>query len=251
MDELLKYRQKITGWTIFLIAISVAAIAIMLAAAPNFGKNSYALILLVIIVAQILIASKIGLMGTKITSIYMKSEDERAATSQIIDDQYEKEVDQKMKETTDSGFDLKDLLDKTGKNSDWKSFGDALLYAFSKQMDVAVGIVFQNTDDVFSPTATFAYYNDEMPQSFKIGEGLSGQVAKDRKPMFLNDLPSKSLMIVSGLGQIEVNNLAIIPILKDDNAVGLIEIATFKPFENGFVNKIDEISNAIGGVAPL
>ena len=69
--------------------------------------------------------------------------------------------------------------------------------------------------------------------------------------MFLNDLPSKSLMIVSGLGQIEVNNLAIIPILKDDNAVGLIEIATFKPFENGFVNKIDEISNAIGGVAPL
>ena len=63
MDELLKYRQKITGWTIFLIAISVAAIAIMLAAAPNFGKNSYALILLLIIVAQILIASKIGMMG--------------------------------------------------------------------------------------------------------------------------------------------------------------------------------------------
>ena len=251
MDELLKYRQKITGWTIFLVVISIAAILIMLAAAPNFGKNSYALILLLIIVAQILIASKIGLMGSKITSIYMKAEEERAVVSQINDDQYEKEVDQKMKETADSGFDLKALLDKTGKNSDWKSFGDALLYAFSKQMDVAVGIVFQCNDDVFNSVATFAYYNDEVPQPFKMGEGLSGQVAKDRKPMFLNDLPSKSLMIVSGLGQIEVNNLAIIPILKDDNAVGLIEIATFKPFENGFVNKIDEISNAIGGIAPL
>ena len=251
MDELLRYRQKITGWTILLIVISIAAIIIMLAAAPNFGKNSYALILLVIIVAQILIASKIGLMGSKITSIYMKSEEERAVASQINDDQYEKEVDQKMKEATDSGFDLKALLDKTGKNDDWKSFGDALLYAFSKQMDVAVGIVFKCDNDEFNAAATFAYYNNESPRSFKLGEGLSGQVAKDQKPMFLNDLPSKSLMIVSGLGQIEVNNLAIIPILKDNNAVGLIEIATFKPFENGFVNKIDEISNAIGGIAPL
>lgn len=250
MDELLKYRQKITGWTIFLVAISVAAIVIMLAAAPNFGKNSYAIILLLIIVAQILVASKIGMMGSKITSIYMKAEEEHAAVSQITDDQYEKEVDQKMKETSDSGFNLKELLDKTGKNSDWKSFGDALLYAFSKQMDVAVGIVFKCDDDEFNSVATFAYYNNESPRSFKLGEGLSGQVAKDRKPMFLNDLPSKSLMIVSGLGQIEVNNLAIIPILKDDNAVGLIEIATFKPFENGFVNKIDEISNAIGGITP-
>lgn len=250
MDELLRYRQKIIGWTILLVVISIAAILIMLAAAPNFGKNSYALILLLIIVVQILIASKIGMMGSKITSIYMKSEEERAAVSQITDDQYEKEVDQKMKETADSGFDLKDLLDKTGKNSDWKSFGDALLYAFSKQMDVAVGIVFKCDNDEFNSVATFAYYNNESPRSFKMGEGLSGQVAKDRKPMFLNDLPSKSLMIVSGLGQIEVNNLAIIPILKDDNAVGLIEIATFKPFENGFVNKIDEISNAIGGITP-
>jgi hypothetical protein len=251
MDELLKYRQRITGWTIFLVVISIAAIVIMLAAAPNFDRNSYALILLLIIVAQILIASKIGLMGSKITSIYMKAEEDRAVASQINDDQYEKEVDQKMKETADSGFDLKALLDKTGKNDDWKSFGDALLYAFSKQMDVAVGIVFKCDNDEFSAAATFAYYNNESPSSFKMGEGLSGQVAKDRKPMFLNDLPSKSLMIVSGLGQIEVNNLAIIPILKDDNAVGLIEIATFKPFENGFINKIDEISNAIGGIAPL
>jgi GAF domain-containing protein len=125
------------------------------------------------------------------------------------------------------------------------------LYNISKQIDIAVGIVFKFDTDNFVPTATFAYYNDEAPHSFKIGEGISGQVAKDKKAMFLNDLPSKSLMIVSGLGQIEVNNLAIIPILKDDNAVGLIEIATFKPFEKGFVNKIDEFSNAIGEISPL
>ncbi|MBR6083274.1 MAG: GAF domain-containing protein [Salinivirgaceae bacterium] len=250
MDELLKYRKKITWWTILLVATCVAAVITLLAAAPGFGKNQLSLILLVIILVQILVALKIGLMGSKITSIYIKSEEERAAAAQINDEQYEKEVDQKMKETTDTGFDLNDLLAKTGKQSDWKSFGDSLLYALSKQLDMAVGIVFKCTDDEFSPAATFAYYSNEAPHSFKMGEGLSGQVAKDKKPMFLNELPSKSLVIVSGLGQIEVNNLAIIPILKDDNAVGLIEIATFKPFENGFVNKIDEISNAIGGVTP-
>ena len=250
MDELLKYRKKITWWTILLVAASVVAVITLLAAAPGFGKNQYSLLLLVIILVQILVAAKIGLMGSKITSIYIKAEEERATAAQINDEQYEKEVDQKIKETADTGFDLNDLLAKTGKHNDWKSFGDALLYALSKQLDMAVGIVFKCADDEFSPAATFAYYSNEAPHSFKMGEGLSGQVAKDKKPMFLNELPSKSLVIVSGLGQIEVNNLAIIPILKDDNAVGLIEIATFKPFENGFVNKIDEISNAIGGVTP-
>lgn len=250
MNELLKYKQRIIRWTISLIAICIIAMALVFAAAPDFGNTKCSLLLLIVILAQILISAKVGLMGSKITMNYIKAEEDHNAIVQINDEQYEQEVDKKIMEATDNSFNTNELIEKIGDTTDWGKFGDSVLYALSKQIDVAVGLVFKYNNEEFNPVATFAYYNDEQPQSFKLGEGISGQVAKDRKAMFLNELPNKSLTIVSGLGQIEVNNLAIIPILKDNNAIGLIEIATFKPFEKGFINKIDDISNAIGGLSP-
>lgn len=250
MDELLKYKQKITKWTILLIVLCIAGIALLFLASPNFGKGFYSLILLIVILVQILVGAKIGMMGNKVAMTFIKSEEDRNAAVQINDENYEQEVDKKIMEASEYCFNIDKLTEDIEQTDDWKKYGDSLLYALSKQLDIAVGLVFRCTDDEFNPVATFAYYNDEQPRSFKMGEGISGQVAKDCKPMFLNELPNKSLTIVSGLGQIEVNNLAIIPILKGNNAVGLIEIATFKPFEKGFINKIEEISNAIGGISP-
>ena len=250
MEELVTYKKTITRLTVILIAIDILAITLLLVAAPNFGKSYISSILLVVMLVQILFSARIGMAGLKATASFLKAEEEHAAVIQINDDTYDQEVDKKINETTDNSFNINNVIGKIEKTNDWKKFGDSLLYNISKQVDIAVGIVFKFNAEEFSPAATFAYYNDEPPHSFKVGEGISGQVAKDKKAMFLNDLPSKSLMIVSGLGQIEVNNLAIIPILKGDNAVGLIEIATFKPFEKGFVNKIDEFSNAIGEISP-
>lgn len=248
MNELLKYKQKITRWTILLVITSIVAIALLFASSPDFSNSHYSVILLAILMVQVILTTKVGMLGTKITQTYIKAEEDRNAAVQINDEHYEQEVDKKIMEATDNLFNTNTFVNEINKTDDWKKFGDSLLYNLSKQIDVATGIVFKATNDTFDAIATFAYYNDEQPQSFKIGEGISGQVAKDRKAMFLNELPNKNLTIVSGLGQIEVNNLAIIPILKDNNAIGLIEIATFKPFEKGFINKIDEISKAIGEI---
>ncbi len=250
MNELLKYKQKITRWTILLVITSIVAIALLFASSPDFSNSHYSVILLAILMVQVILTTKVGMLGTKITQTYIKAEEDRNAAVQINDEHYEQEVDKKIMEATDNLFNTNTFVNEINKTDDWKKFGDSLLYNLSKQIDVATGIVFKATNDTFDAIATFAYYNDEQPQSFKIGEGISGQVAKDRKAMFLNELPNKNLTIVSGLGQIEVNNLAIIPILKDNNAIGLIEIATFKPFEKGFINKIDEISKAIGEITP-
>lgn len=250
MNELLKYKKKVTTWTLLLVITCIIAIVLLFASSPNFSNGYYSTILLIILMLQVVLAARLGMLGTKITQTYIKSEEDHNATVQINDENYEQEVDKKIMEATDNMFNINGLTSEIKQSDDWKIFGDSLLYALSKQIDVATGIVYKCNDDTFDAVATFAYYNDEQPKSFKIGEGISGQVIKDHKAMFLNELPNKNLTIISGLGQIEVNNLAIIPILKDNNAIGLIEIATFKPFEKGFINKIDEISNAIGEITP-
>jgi len=249
MNELLKYKKKIVRLTAILIAVEVAAVCLLLAASPDFGRGYMSLILLVVILVQVLLTARLGMAGNKTAVMFINRESERAA-ARINEEQHDEVADQKVDET-ETKINISDIVGQIKKADNWKEYGDSVLYALSKQIDIAVGMVYQLTGEEFISAATFAYYNDEAPKSFKMGEGISGQVAKDRKAMFLNDLPSKSLMIVSGLGQIEVNNLAIIPILKDDNVLGLIEIATFKPFDKWFVNNINEISNAIGGIAPI
>lgn len=250
MNELLKYKKGIVRLTILLIAVEIVTICLLLVASPNFGRGYVSLILLVVILVQILITAKLGLEGNKAILLSIKKENERA-TAKVDDEKQEAKDEQKEKDVAETSFNINNIIGQIKKTDSWKDYGDSVLYALSKQIDIAVGMVYQFENEVFNPVATFAYYNDEAPKSFKIGEGISGQVAKDQKAMFLNDLPSKSLMIVSGLGQIEVNNLAIIPILKDDNVLGLIEIATFKPFDKWFVNNVNEISNALGGIAPI
>ena len=251
MNELLKYRKNIVKWTVVLVLICIVAIVLLLAAAPDFSHSMMSVILMAVIMLQVILSTKLGMMGIKITDTYIKSEEEHKITADINSEHEQTDAEKKSAEIVDTTFNLDSLLKQVKRTDDWKEYGDSLLYAFSKQLDMAVGMVFRCADEEFSVVATFAYYNDEPPQNFKIGEGISGQVAKDKKAMFLNELPSKTLTIVSGLGQIEVDNLAIIPILKDDNVIGLIEIATFKPFEKGIMNKINEISNAIGSIAPL
>jgi len=250
MNELLKYKKGIVRLTILLIVVEIVTICLLLVASPNFGRGYVSLILLVVILVQILITAKLGLEGNKAILLSIKKENERA-TAKVDDEKQEAKDEQKEKDVAETSFNINNIIGQIKKTDSWKDYGDSVLYALSKQIDIAVGMVYQFENEVFNPVATFAYYNDEAPKSFKIGEGISGQVAKDQKAMFLNDLPSKSLMIVSGLGQIEVNNLAIIPILKDDNVLGLIEIATFKPFDKWFVNNVNEISNALGGIAPI
>lgn len=250
MNELLKYKKGIVRLTILLIVVEIVTICLLLVASPNFGRGYVSLILLVVILVQILITAKLGLEGNKAILLSINKENERA-TAKVDDEKQEAKDEQKEKDVAETSFNINNIIGQIKKTDSWKDYGDSVLYALSKQIDIAVGMVYQFENEVFNPVATFAYYNDEAPKSFKIGEGISGQVAKDQKAMFLNDLPSKSLMIVSGLGQIEVNNLAIIPILKDDNVLGLIEIATFKPFDKWFVNNVNEISNALGGIAPI
>jgi putative methionine-R-sulfoxide reductase with GAF domain len=135
-----------------------------------------------------------------------------------------------------------------GESTKWDEFGLSLLSAISKQIEIVVGLVysFNAEEKKFKPVADYAYYAEEAPMEFGIGGGISGQVVKDKKAMFINDLPEGYVKVISGLGTHKPKYLAVIPILDEEDVIGLFEIATFKPLEKGLSRKIDEISKYIG-----
>jgi two-component system sensor histidine kinase/response regulator len=68
--------------------------------------------------------------------------------------------------------------------------------------------------------------------TFAVGEGLVGQCARDRRPVTLSSLPPDYLRIESGLGAaVPVQSVAS-PLLSKDTLLGVVEAATFHPFDS-------------------
>jgi two-component system sensor histidine kinase/response regulator len=70
-----------------------------------------------------------------------------------------------------------------------------------------------------------------MRRSFALGEGLVGQCASDRQPIIVNTPPSDYIRIGSSLGQTAPNAIAILPVLRNERLVAVIELATLGDFK--------------------
>ncbi len=63
---------------------------------------------------------------------------------------------------------------------------------------------------------------------YEVGDGFVGQSAKDRKPIFIDNIPESSHRVMSGLGSAQASFLAVIPMIHQEKLVGICEFGTFK-----------------------
>ena len=125
------------------------------------------------------------------------------------------------------------------------AFTEKTLQNIAKELDIVQGLVFvfNDTDKTFRISGQYAYFSEEQPRSFPLGETLSGQVAKNQKLLNLKDLPDGYVTVLSGLGKSNPNSLIIAPVVHNGESIGIIELASFKPFgenEETLVKKICE-----------
>ncbi|CAM4185223.1 histidine kinase [Bacillus manliponensis] len=95
--------------------------------------------------------------------------------------------------------------------------------------------------------ASFADQNAEVgKQSFKIGEGLIGQCALEKKNFILNEIPDDFRLISSGLVEVRPKNLFIIPILFEDEVIAVIELASITEISDLHQDLIQQILDNLG-----
>lgn len=81
--------------------------------------------------------------------------------------------------------------------------------------------------------ATYAYHLPEgEKKTFRYGEGLAGQVAKEGKLINIDAVPEGYIQILSGLGNASPRHLIIIPLKEADTVIGVVEIASFHAFKH-------------------
>ena len=89
--------------------------------------------------------------------------------------------------------------------------------------------------------ASFGLKGDNTKDFFKLGEGLVGQCAKERKPTMLSNLPQGYLQIASGLGEGTPTHAVALPLLSSSALLGVIEFASFRPFNVREQALLDEL----------
>jgi PAS domain S-box-containing protein len=93
-------------------------------------------------------------------------------------------------------------------------------------------------------TAAYAYDRQKfISKRIGLGEGLAGMCALEKKTVLLSRIPDNYIEITSGLGGAKPGCILIVPLKKDEEVLGVIEIASFnafKPHEVEFAEKVAE-----------
>ena len=111
------------------------------------------------------------------------------------------------------------------------AFADILLTSLCQLLRAGYGAFFawDDAQQQLFLRAGFGYSgNANLPQRFKLGQGLVGQCARDGKPILLSPVPANYLRIGSALGEAAPRCLMIYP-LKGRGILGVIEMAGFEP----------------------
>ncbi len=84
------------------------------------------------------------------------------------------------------------------------------------------------------------------PGQILLGEALIGQVAKNRKPIVLEEVPAGYARIASAIGESRPVNVMIVPIVFEDQVLGVIEAGSLWPFTQVHRDFLEQLMEAIG-----
>src|ERR1700726_1760418 len=95
------------------------------------------------------------------------------------------------------------------------------------------------------PRGTSAH-GEGAPAQVLLGESLVGQVAKTRRPIILDEVPAGYVRITSAIGESRPVNVVVVPIVFEDQVLGVIEAGSLWPFTQAHRDFLEQLMEAIG-----
>jgi GAF domain-containing protein len=128
------------------------------------------------------------------------------------------------------------------------------LKAICKQLEAGQGACYlvKNQDDTKWVELTGGYalsLGENTTIKFDLGEGLIGQAAAEARTLYIDEVPDGYMKIASGLGMASPRYLLIVPTKKDDKALGVLEVSTFKPITDAQRKFVEEAAQLLGDKA--
>jgi two-component system, chemotaxis family, sensor kinase CheA len=130
-----------------------------------------------------------------------------------------------------------------------------LTHAFITKLTPLLGGVYgvvylrrnQGSEVRYVKEAGYAIVTEEKAAaSFRLGEGLIGQAALDKRIFLIDKLPEEHFKVATGLGESSPRNLLVAPILVDGRVEAVVEFAAFRPFKAQHLTLLDLLQDKFG-----
>jgi HAMP domain-containing protein/signal transduction histidine kinase/DNA-binding response OmpR family regulator len=134
---------------------------------------------------------------------------------------------------------------------DLGTVGRMLLSELAPLVSAQQGVIYQmESEDSGAMVLLSAFAGDGQDghlRQLKLGEGLIGQCALEKRRMLINELPSdRTLMIRSGLVEAVPRNVIVLPILFEDRVKAVIELASLSIFTASHLAFLEQLTSSIG-----
>lgn len=127
----------------------------------------------------------------------------------------------------------------------------AFITKLAPMLEAVYGVVYlrrnQGSEVRYVKEAGYAIAGEEgAAASFRLGEGLIGQAAMDKRIFLIDQLPEEHFKVASGLGDSSPRNLLVAPILVDGRVEAVVEFAAFQPFMSQHLTLLDLLQDKFG-----
>jgi two-component system, chemotaxis family, sensor kinase CheA len=127
----------------------------------------------------------------------------------------------------------------------------AFITKLTPMLEAVYGVVYlrrnQGSEVRYVKEAGYAIVTEEKAAaSFRLGEGLIGQAAMDKRIFLIDKLPEEHFKVASGLGESSPRNLLVAPILVDGRVEAVVEFAALQPFRSRHLTLLDLLQDKFG-----
>jgi CheY-like chemotaxis protein/signal transduction histidine kinase/HAMP domain-containing protein len=135
---------------------------------------------------------------------------------------------------------------------DLATVGRMLLSELAPLVNAQQGVIYQMGIESTAPDgslvllSTYADTPDGYSKEVRIGEGMIGQCASEKRRMLITELPKKTTPIRSGLFKSVPKNVIVLPVLFEDRVKAVIELATLSSFTASHLSFLEQLTASIG-----
>jgi HAMP domain-containing protein/CheY-like chemotaxis protein/signal transduction histidine kinase len=133
---------------------------------------------------------------------------------------------------------------------DLATVGRLLLSELTPLINAQQGVIYQMEDEESKQMVLLSAFagdsEDGHLRRLKLGEGLIGQCAAEKRRMLITDLPPNSITVHSGLFHATPRNVIVLPVLFEDRVKAVIELASLSTFTASHLAFLEQLTASIG-----
>ncbi len=133
---------------------------------------------------------------------------------------------------------------------DLVTVGRLLLTELTPLVNAQQGVIYQMEGEETPRLKLLSAYADDgmngHQPSLRLGEGLIGQCAADKRRMLITEMPPDAIPIGSALFKVAPHNIIVLPVLFENQAKAVIELASISAFTTLQITFLEQLTTSIG-----